>query len=72
MRAEVRTEVTQLAQVKVANPGYRAVRSLPAMLTDVSAIAPQSSKEEADMAYSAFLLQSSNIATQAQDKPSEA
>ncbi|KAM6165201.1 polymeric immunoglobulin receptor [Erethizon dorsatum] len=34
--------------------------------------AKRSSKEEADMAYSAFLLQSSNIAAQAQDGPQDA
>ncbi|XP_017651135.1 polymeric immunoglobulin receptor [Nannospalax galili] len=34
--------------------------------------AKRSSKEEADMAYSAFLLQSSNIAAQVQDGPKEA
>lgn len=34
--------------------------------------AKRSSKEEADMAYSAFLLQSSNIAAQAQDGPKDA
>lgn len=33
--------------------------------------AKRSSKEEADMAYSAFLLQSNNIAAQGQDDPSE-
>ncbi|XP_012372358.2 polymeric immunoglobulin receptor [Octodon degus] len=34
--------------------------------------AKRSSKEEADMAYSAFVLQSNNIATQAQDGPKDA
>lgn len=34
--------------------------------------AKRSSKEEADMAYSAFLLQSSNIAAQGQDSPRDA
>ncbi|XP_010611435.1 polymeric immunoglobulin receptor [Fukomys damarensis] len=34
--------------------------------------AKRSSKEEADMAYSAFLIQSSNIAAQAQDGPTDA
>ncbi|XP_012616014.2 polymeric immunoglobulin receptor [Microcebus murinus] len=33
--------------------------------------AKRSSKEEAEMAYSAFLLQASNVATEAQDKPVE-
>uniref|UniRef100_A0A8C5YGI1 Polymeric immunoglobulin receptor n=1 Tax=Microcebus murinus TaxID=30608 RepID=A0A8C5YGI1_MICMU len=33
--------------------------------------AKRSSKEEAEMAYSAFLLQASNVATEAQDKPAE-
>ncbi|ELW47756.1 polymeric immunoglobulin receptor [Tupaia chinensis] len=34
--------------------------------------AKRSSKEEADLAYTAFLLQSNNMATQAQDRPTEA
>lgn len=38
---------------------------------NASLIAPQSSKEEADLAYSAFLFQSNNIAAQVHNAPKD-